>query len=196
MYWTIQHSSVLDAVEHDGIYKPDFSRTQLKCPMLCAFALRYFKLLNDNTFTINGVIFTFENTFEKPLCSLEDVKSFFQSEERYETILRHSITDVFNSKDYVLLCLDGYPSSVRTLPMDMVLYEMLDGNVSANGVVSYNSWINSEVQVAMLSWMREEFPGWAFKNEIGKSNVMQRCLPYITKANIKEIFDISKVIAS
>ena len=48
----------------------------------------------------------------------------------------------------------------------------------------------------MLSWMSVEFPGWAFKNEIGKSNVMQRCLPYITKANIKEIFDISKVIAS
>ena len=48
----------------------------------------------------------------------------------------------------------------------------------------------------MFSWMREEFPGWAFKGEVGKSNVMQRCLPYITKANIKGIFDVSKVIAS
>ena len=49
MYWTIQHASVLDSIESNGVFIPDFGKSELKCPMLCAFALRYFKLFNENS---------------------------------------------------------------------------------------------------------------------------------------------------
>ena len=65
MYWTIQHASVLDSIESNGVFIPDFGKSELKCPMLCAFALRYFELFNENSSDLPGVIFTFDNTFEK-----------------------------------------------------------------------------------------------------------------------------------
>ena len=194
MYWTIQHASVLDSIESNGVFIPDFGKSELKCPMLCAFALRYFKLFNENSSDLPGVIFTFDNTFEKPLKCVDDVKEFLSSTLRHETILRHCVTDVFKSNNYLLLCLDGYPSTMRTLPMDIMFYELLEDYISPNGAIIGENWMKIRVQEAMLSWMSEEFPGWALNENVGKSNMMQRLLPYIKKSNIREEYKLNTIL--
>ena len=78
--------------------------------------------------------------------------------------------------------------------MDIMFYELLEDYISSNGVIIGENWMKSRVQEAMLSWMSEEFPGWALNENVGKSNMMQRLLPYIKKSNIREEYKLNTIL--
>ena len=61
-FWTVQHRSVLEAVENDGIYLPDLTKSNfvLERPELAGLYSLIVNSLNDiNIMYCSGVVFTF-----------------------------------------------------------------------------------------------------------------------------------------
>ena len=198
MYWTIQQCRVLDEIGRTGVYYPDFTFSDIRYPGLYTFALRYFRMVNGDYYGLKGVVFTFDDTPDDPLQSLKDVEEFFRAGER-RTVLRTShLPSFYDPASYCLICLDNYPGCLRTLPMDMMFFSLLKDYMGSDGVITEerpdSRWMINWLEMALMAWVEEELPGWSALCDIGKNNIMQRCIPFIKRDNIVSVHSMTEVI--
>ena len=198
MYWTIQQSSVLDEIGRTGVYYPDFRTSEIRYPGLYTFALRYFRMVNGDYYGLKGVVFTFDDTLDEPLRTLKDVEDFLKVDERREAIRKGHLPAIYDPGRYCLICLDNYPSYLRTLPMDMMFFCLLKDYMGADGVITDSRpdsrWMMNWLEMALMSWVEEELPGWSARSDIGINNIMQRCVPFIRKDNIVSVHSMNEII--
>ena len=200
MYWTIQRTSVLDEIERTGVYYPDFNCCEVRYPGLYTFALRYFRMVNCDYYGLKGVVFTFDDTLDDPLRTLKEVEDFLKVGDRRDALKKGHLPPCYDPSRYCLICLDGYPERLRTLPMDMSFFCLLKDYMGSDGVIKYSrpdsKWMVNWLDMALMAWVEEELPGWSACSDVGTNNIMQRCVPFIGRENVVSVHPMRDVITA
>lgn len=204
MFWTIQHKVVLDAINSDGIYKPDFSLSQKPYGFVgvYSFILNSFNLLNPQLEKRKGLVFSFDDAQERTLESVADVKKFFSNITRRSFICKSGVNeDVFENDDYFLLQLNNYSDEIYTLPLDISYFVYLSDCLDKSGrLLSYDYYEANEIIMNILtSWNQGNyFWKWMYPSTVSgiaskPSNIMQYHLPWIVASNIMKVFPIKDI---
>lgn len=199
MYWTIQNKIVLDEIEKKGVYRPNFSKypEQMKYPDMYKFIRSCFNVLNPELPTVDGVVFAFDRPMEQPLKSFDEVKDALRCENWRNLIQKGGKNeDLFESDEYYLLELDGYPDNMNALPMDICIFVYMGDGFSSvrqgRRLHAKHAECINEIRDQLISaWNYNMFLGWLDNN--CETNMLQLHLPYIKKENIMKAWPISSL---
>lgn len=203
MYWTIQHNSILESVLERGVYEPDFALSPVSEAMKGSyfFILNYFNTLNLNLEKHNGLIFCFDDTPERRLNNIDDVRAFLSSGMRRRFIYKAGINDdMFDCDEYSVFALDKYPEGLYTLPIDTSYFVALSDYLNDEGMISRDSPAKELVIKLGNSWVNgDRFLGWMLPSTVNgmfssPSNIMQYHLPYISNKNLVYSVPLCKVV--
>lgn len=188
MFWTIQHKSVIDEIERDGIYRPDFSFSNPNYPGTYSLLLRVADYLNPSYQPLKGLIFTFDDSLAHPLTTLSDVKTFFQGNStRQHFIDKNLDCRLFCSTEHYILALDEL-AGFNSMPLDIALFTALSDCVDNNGKFpqfarnDMEASVNQKWNKAVDLWLNGDFfSEWLLpRSPTMKMNILERHLPFIT----------------
>lgn len=132
MFWTIQRKEVLDIIESNGAYYPDFDKSDMALPGPYRLMHKLFKAYNKlNDEESKGLVFTFDNTPTNPLTTIEEAKTFLSNSTRQSFIYKKG-NNIFEREGYYLLCLEGF-EGYNTLPIDVALFTGLSDILDESG---------------------------------------------------------------
>lgn len=181
-YWTVQSQEVLQIIERDGVYYPQFTRSQYyeKYSTLYDFMLESFN--NVNNFEYEGLIYAFCVSDRGMIHSISNIEGFRYflnlnkdkilylwkhfKDNNYkilELVINMEFNDLslsFNDFQYVM------PSAINELLFDPIEYK------------TKCEWILSNVKKGIATSSGE---AW---------DLIQSHLPYIKKTDIKNIYEI------
>ena len=194
VYWTIQHKKVINILDEQGAYYPDFEKSPQAHSETYGKLLRTFNEINKTTY--KGLIFCIakDGRTDKSLTFSDDTE-FFQYMRA-----RPGVLNALNNGSYLLLDKEHLLCRVETDKFDQQClcivdfwnYIMMDGscrfqyemcrpNIPALKDVTYNDFVG-------LSWkmMRE---GKMFR-PLMSSTIFQANIPYIERDMLKETYPL------
>ena len=194
-YWSFQKQEVLDVINKEGVFFPDFSYKQNPSYLNNSYnlALGLFKRYNPSFADSNGVVFSFDRDIDNPFQTAGEIKEFFRNGTMAQFIRKAD--DQTPVSNYKLLQLANY-HDINTVPVDIALFvgfSSLDISIK-DGALQFNQFQaesifgkSGEYIFDMLSnWFSGNYSGPMYQGPIAK-NILQHHLPFIKKENIVEV---------
>lgn len=183
-FWTIQNKRVIEIINKEGIYKPDFSYSGYleeieELRDLYSLILKAFNDINDSD--LSGVVFSFakcEDNWIKPIETIVEFKEFIKSKHAVIASYWNHI-DKANS---VLIELE-FEEDFNPIFIDINDFQFLMPPIMLMYPYTEES-INRIIRSIMTGRITvSEFP----------SNVIQAHLPYIEKKNVVNIYPLFEI---
>lgn len=183
-FWTIQTKDVLEIIQKEGIYRPDFSKSRYlgmnrELNDLYYFILQSFNSQNQKD--LKGLIFAFARSDNKsiyPIGSIDEFKSFMESKKA----VLGSFWKNLDQNNSIIMELN-YEERFNPIFMDINDFQFLMPPIMLLPPYTKNSILRIQQDIVYGQTSVSEFP----------SNVMQAHLPYIEKENIVNVYPIFNI---
>ncbi|MDO5296524.1 MAG: hypothetical protein Q4F00_07835 [bacterium] len=189
-YWTVQSNEVIQIIENDGVYYPDFRKSRYSASnksmkVLYTFMLKSFNSVNKSSY--KGLIFTFVKFNNNGVTSFNDIEDFtsFISSKSY---IVKNMWDCF-SKNSQILEIDMEhtlnPLFIDINDYQIIMPEITPGMAKLLGipqeyVKAHANKFSNIKQKLMLSLQNGDF----VMTSNYSCNLIQAHLPYIKKEDI------------
>lgn len=180
-FWTIQTKDVIESIQKNGVYQPDFNssrylRTNNKLSDLYSVILQSFNQINKKE--LPGIIYAFAKSDDSriyPINTIEDFEAFIKDKQ---SVIGEfwSELDINNS---VVIELD-YKDNFNPIFIDINDFQFLMPPIMLLPPYTPNSINRILRNITQGQITASEFP----------SNVIQAHLPYIEKRNIVNIYPV------
>jgi len=183
-FWTIQTKEVLEIIQRDGIYQPDFRKSRYLNENEALSDLYYFILQSfnyPNQKNLQGLIFSFARSDDRaiyPIGTIEEFYSFIQSKKAAIGSFLKNI----NKNNSVIMELN-YTESFNPIFIDMNDFQFLMPPIMLLPPYTKESLLRIQQNIINGQITVSEFP----------SNVIQAHLPYIKKENIVNAYQMFDV---
>ena len=178
-YWTIQHKDVLEKIDRDGVYYPDFNQSHFvkKNPLLKGiydFVLTSYN--NVNGTNLEGLVFSFQYSEDYRVMYFRNYSEFKQR-IREKRMAIFSLWKQYNEDEHVVMEL-LYDDDLNPLLIDINDFQVI-----------------MPPAVALPSYSKEELYNIVYRLRNGiiapsvfPSTLIQAHLPYIKRENVKNVF--------
>ena len=180
-FWTIQTKNVIDIIQEEGIYQPnfDYSRylnTNKNLKNLYSIILQSFNQINKTD--LSGIVFAFAKSDGNKIHSIKTIEEF----EKFIKNKQEVINGFWNELDqdnFVIIELD-YDTGFNPIFIDINDFQFLMPPIRLIYPYTQESINKILTDIKMGQITTSEFP----------SNVIQVHLPYIKKENVVNIFPL------
>jgi Fe-S-cluster containining protein len=180
-FWTIQSNAVVNIIENDGIYKPDFAKSKYVLKNNNLKDLYYF-LLNSfnkiNKVEANGVVFGFAKVQNNSMVDIVDFNEFVRFMKSKRDVI--NTLDCFrdNVDNYKVLELQ-YKNNTNLLPLDYNDWQII--------MPPYNCYVDDVKDI------KNCLKNGVFHSSSFPSGIIQVHVSQVTKCDILNIYDLFKL---
>lgn len=181
-YWTIQKKAVVNAVLHDEMYQPDFTKSDYlqKIPNLQELYYFILESFNDiNNVNLPGVIFGFVGSNNESLFEISNLDEFYGLISSNKNAIK-SLWNHFIEADAVLLELDYNSEFLNPVYIDINDFQFL-----MPPIVEVPPYTNEDVK-RLISYIERG----KITRSVFPSNIIQAHLPYIKKENMVAAYNL------
>ncbi len=183
-FWTIQTREVLEMIQKDGVYQPDFSKSRYLNENEALNDLYYFILQafnSQNQKNLRGLIFAFARSDDRsiyPIGTIEEFYSFMQSKK---AVLGGFLKNIDKNNSVIMEL--NYTESFNPIFIDINDFQFLMPPIMLLPPYTKESLLRIQRNIIQGQITVSEFP----------SNVIQAHLPYIKKENIVNAYQMFDV---
>lgn len=196
--WTIQKRSILNQIQEQGIYVPNFAHKDLNnksLPNSYSFLQTLINLRYKPDKQIDGAVFCMAPSFNRSFTSIDNIKTHFSLNP---LCLRYFVNDGIDllEGDNVIMELE-YPECFSFLDVDAELFCALDDCLYIDYELkgwrlkqSFSAELMERINRLVNDWCNASSHEFLFSKP---ANLVQQHVPYIELCNIINYYPISTV---